>query len=170
MNPDSRLAEILLGLGLIGLGIFFAVGTTAIKAPSYVKVDPTVFPWIVAGALILLGSVFAIQAWRKERHGQAPKPGPIPGQGYPATPAVPPSDWRALLLISAALLLQMALFKSLGFVLTAIVLFMAVSYGFGSRRLLRDGIIAVVLAVVIYFGFTRGLNLQLPAGVLAGLI
>lgn len=170
MNPDSRLAEILLGLGLIGLGIFFAVGTTAIKvAPIYANVGPTVFPWIVAGALILLGSIFTIQAWRKKRHGQLPKPGPIPGQGYPATPAVPPSDWRALLLISAALLFQMALFKTLGFVVTAIVLFMAVAYGFGSRRLLRDGVIAVVLAFIVYFGFTRGLNLQLPAGVLAGL-
>jgi len=171
MNPDSRLAEVLLGLGLIGLGIFFAVGTMAVKvAPIYANVGPTVFPWIVAGALILLGSIFTIQAWRKERHGQAPKPGPIPGQGYPATPAVPPSDWRALLVISAALLLQMALFKRLGFIPTAIVLFMAVSYGFGSRRFLRDGIIAVILALVVYLGFTRGLNLQLPSGVLAGLI
>ncbi len=75
-----------------------------------------------------------------------------------------------MLLISAALLLQMALFKQLGFIPTAIVLFMAVSYGFGSRRLLRDGAIAVALAFGVYFGFTRGLNLQLPAGVLAGLL
>jgi putative tricarboxylic transport membrane protein len=169
MPSHSRLAEILLGIGLVAVGVFFAVGTTAIKAPSYVKVDPTVFPWIVAGALILLGTIFAIQAWRKEPRSPPPESRPIPGQGYPATPVAPPSDWRALLLISAALILQMALFKWLGFVPTAIVLFMAVAHGFGSRRVLRDGIIAVVLALVIYFGFTRGLNLQLPAGVLADL-
>lgn len=170
MNPKSRLAEILLGLGLVAIGVFFAVGTTSIKvAPIYAKVGPTVFPWIVAGALVLLGIAFTVQAWRKGRQESPPEAGPVPGRGYPATPAAPPSDWRALLLISAALLLQMALFKRLGFVLTGIVLFMAVSYGFGSRRLLRDGIIAIVLAFVVYFGFTRGLNLQLPAGVLAGL-
>lgn len=185
MNPDSRLAEILLGLGLIGLGIFFAIGTTAIKvAPIYAKVGPTVFPWIVAGALILLGLIFTIQAWRKERLSPPPERGPVPGQGYPATPAVPPSDWRALLLISAALLLQAVLMEgpgfiipeaalfipSLGFVITAAVLFYAVAYGFGSRRYLRDGAIAVALAIVVYLGFTRGLHLQLPPGVLDGLM
>lgn len=171
MNPDSRLAEVLLGLGLIGLGIFFAVETTAIKvAPIYAKVGPTVFPWIVASALILLGALFAIQAWRRERQDQAPKPRPVPGQGYPATPPAPPSDWRALLLISAALLLQAVLLQDLGFVITAAVLFYAVAYGFGSRRYLRDGVIAAVLAIIVYVGFTRGLHLQLPAGVLSGLI
>jgi len=171
MNPDSRLSEILLGLGLVALGIFFAVETTAIKvAPIYAKVGPTVFPWIVAGALIALGALFAIQAWRKGRHGPAPEHGPVPGQGYPATPSAPPSDWRALLLISAALLLQAALFKTLGFVITATVLFYAVAYGFGSRRYVRDVLVAVLLAVIVYVGFTVGLHLQLPAGVLAGLI
>ena len=168
MNSHSRLAEILLGLGLVALGLFFAVETTVIKvAPIYAKVGPTVFPWIVAGALILLGAIFAIQAWRSERR---PASGPIPGQGYPATPPAPPSDWRALLLISAALLLQAVLFKLLGFVITATILFMAVAYAFGSRRFLRDAVIAILVAVIVYVGFTRGLRLQLPPGLFAGLV
>jgi putative tricarboxylic transport membrane protein len=171
MNPDSRLAELLLGLGLVALGIFFAVETTAIKvAPIYAKVGPTVFPWIVAGAMIALGALFAIQAWRRDRHRPAAEPGPVPGQGYPATPATPPSDWRALLLISAALIMQAVLIKTLGFVITAAVLFYAVAYGFGSRRYLRDGAIAIAVAIVVYVGFTRGLHLQLPPGVLDGLM
>lgn len=134
------------------------------EAPTYVKVDPTVFPWIVAGALILLGVLFAIQAWRRGQH--SPSPGPIPGQGYPATPPAPPSDWRALAVISAALLLQVVLLRSVGFIITAAILFMAVTYAFGSRQYLRNLVIAILLAIVVYAGFTRGLNLQLPAGVL----
>ncbi len=165
MNPESRLPEILLGLGLIALGLFFAVETTEIKvAPIYAKVGPTVFPWIVAGALIVLGVLFAIQAWRRGHHSLSP--GPIPGQGYPATPQAPASDWRALAVISAALLLQVVLLRSAGFIVTAVVLFMAVTYAFGSRQYLRNLVIAILLAVLVYVGFTRGLNLQLPPGVL----
>ncbi len=165
MNPESRLPEILLGLGLIALGLFFAVETTEIKvAPIYAKVGPTVFPWIAAGALIVLGVLFAIQAWRRGQH--SPSPGPIPGQGYPATPPAPASDWRALAVISAALLLQVALLRSAGFIVTATILFMAVTYAFGSRQYLRNLVVAVLLAVLVYIGFTRGLNLQLPPGVL----
>lgn len=167
MNLESRQPEILLGVGLVALGLFFAVETTEIRvAPIYAKVGPTVFPWIVAGALIVLGVLFALQAWRRGQH--SPSPGPIPGQGYPATPAAPPTDWRALAMISAALLLQVLLLRSAGFIITAAILFMAVTYALGSRQYLRNAIVAVVLAVVIYVGFTRGLHLQLPAGVLAG--
>ena len=165
MNPESRLVEILLGLGLVALGLFFAIETTEIKvAPIYAKVGPTVFPWIVAGALIVLGVLFAVQAWRQGQ--RSPSPGPIPGQGYPATPPAPPSDWRALAVISAGLLLQVVLFRTLGFVITATILFMAVTFAFGSRQYLRNAVVAVLLAVVVYIGFTRGLRLQLPSGLL----
>ncbi|HEY7688769.1 MAG TPA: tripartite tricarboxylate transporter TctB family protein [Dongiaceae bacterium] len=171
MPSRDRLLEILLGLGLIGLGLFFAIETTEIKvSPAYAKVGPTVFPWIVAGGLILLGAVFAIQAWRRGPRQTAEHPEPVPGQGYPATPPAPPSDWRALLIISAALLLQALLLKSVGFVIMAAVLFYAVAYSFGSRRYLRDGVIAVALAVIVYLGFTLGLHLQLPAGMLGGMM
>jgi len=165
MNPESKLAEILLGLGLTALGLFFAVETTAIKiAPIYAKVGPTVFPWIAAVVLIVLGILFSIQAWRRGQRD--PSPGPIPGQGYPATPPAPHSDWRALALISAALLFQVIFFRTLGFVITATVLFMAVTYAFGSRQYLRNAIVAVLVAVMVYAGFTHGLQLQLPPGVL----
>jgi putative tricarboxylic transport membrane protein len=43
---------------------------------------------------------------------------------------------------------------------------MAVTYAFGSRQYLRNLVIAILLAVLVYIGFTRGLNLQLPPGVL----
>jgi len=36
----------------------------------------------------------------------------------------------------------------------------------GSRNYLRDIAIAIVLAVVVYYGFTEGLGVRLPAGVL----
>jgi len=41
---------------------------------------------------------------------------------------------------------------------------------FGSRRYLRDAAIGVILSAVIFLGFTRGLDLSLPAGILEGLL
>ena len=35
---------------------------------------------------------------------------------------------------------------------------------------LRDGIVAVILVLVSYLGFTHGLGLQLPPGILAGVL
>ena len=48
--------------------------------------------------------------------------------------------------------------------------FVSVAFAFGSRKLLRDGIVAIVLVVAAYLGFTHGLGLQLPSGILAGLL
>ena len=64
----------------------------------------------------------------------------------------------------------MLLIERAGFIIASAVLFVCVAYGFGSRRYLRDGIIAILLAIVVYIGFTRGLSLPLPAGVLKGIL
>jgi putative tricarboxylic transport membrane protein len=40
----------------------------------------------------------------------------------------------------------------------------------GSRRLVRDIAIGVILATVLYIIFTRGLGLSLPAGILEGIV
>ena len=40
----------------------------------------------------------------------------------------------------------------------------------GSRRLVRDIAIGIVMATVLYLVFSRGLGLSLPAGVLEGIV
>jgi putative tricarboxylic transport membrane protein len=65
---------------------------------------------------------------------------------------------------------QRLLIERAGFVVAAAVLFVCVAFGFGSRRILRDSMIAILLAIAVYVGFTRGLNVQLPAGLFAGLL
>ena len=47
---------------------------------------------------------------------------------------------------------------------------MCIAFAFGSRSFLRDGIVAIILVVASYVGFTHGLGLQLPPGILAGLL
>jgi putative tricarboxylic transport membrane protein len=52
-----------------------------------------------------------------------------------------------------------------GFVVSAFLFIVAVSRVLGSRSLIRDLIVAVVLPLAIYFPFTRLLDIFLPAGV-----
>ena len=74
------------------------------------------------------------------------------------------------LIIAAALLIHLNILKPLGFVISGVFLFLCVAFAFGSRRFLRDGVVAVILVLVSYLGFTHGLGLQLPPGLLAGLL
>jgi putative tricarboxylic transport membrane protein len=79
-------------------------------------------------------------------------------------------DWIPVIAIAVGLIQQILLFEFLGFVPTAAILFVCVSFGFGSRRYLRDIIIAIALAVVAYVGFVHALGLHLPAGILGGVL
>jgi putative tricarboxylic transport membrane protein len=68
---------------------------------------------------------------------------------------------------------QILLIGTLGFVLTSSLMFATTAQGFRPvepqarlQAFWRDFLIGAVLSVVAYFGFTRGLGLELPAGIL----
>ena len=167
-------AEISLGLGVAALGAFILYESQAIRViPIYAKVGPKDIPMIVGVVLAALGLALAWQSWRAKPAPQLDPPAVMdapgskldaPGTGGSAT------DWMPLAAIAVGLVQQILLFELLGFVPTAAVLFFCVSYGFGSRRYLRDAIIAIALAVVAYVGFVHALGLHLPAGILGGVL
>ncbi|GIG91169.1 tripartite tricarboxylate transporter TctB family protein [Plantactinospora endophytica] len=80
----------------------------------------------------------------------------------------PAAEVRALppALVSAALLGYVLLLAPVGFVLASALFFVACARILGSRAWLRDIAVAVPLALGVYYGFTRGLDITLPAGVL----
>ena len=167
-------AEIILGLGVAALGAFILYESQAIRViPIYAKVGPKDIPMIVGVVLAALGLALAWQSWRAKPAPQLDPPAVMdapgskldaPGTGGSAT------DWMPLAAIAVGLVQQILLFELLGFVPTAAVLFFCVSYGFGSRRYLRDAIIAIALAVVAYVGFVHALGLHLPPGILGGVL
>jgi putative tricarboxylic transport membrane protein len=151
-------SEVLLGLGVAALGAFIAIESRALPvSPAYAKVGSQAIPYLVAAGLILFGLLFAAMSLRPRAADAAP-------------PKTEPVDWQALAVISAGLIAQMLLLVPAGFVIASAILFFCVAFGFGSRRYLRDGAVAIFLALIVYIGFTRGLDLQLPAGVLAGVL
>ena len=146
-----------MALAVMALGAFVAFDTfTGLTGPGYAQVGPGVFPLIVGAAMLLAGLGLLVQslrgAWRVawvERGSSA---------GISAAPL------RNVLLVAAALMLNVMLFAPLGFVAASAVLFACVSAAFGSRRFVLDAAIGIAFAAAIYFIFVHGLGLHLPAG------
>ena len=99
--------------------------------------------------------------WRWRRYGAAGQYRP-PGENTAPRPQI---NWLALGYLGLALLLNLVLLERAGFVISASLLFWLVARAFHSRRPARDAATAVLLSVLVYFAFTRGLGLILPLGI-----
>lgn len=129
--------------------------------PAYAKVGPRVIPYIVGGGLIVIGLWLAGQAVAGKAAAEA-------GDAEDADPTLP-TDWRTVGLLAMALLAYLFLIERAGFVLASATLYVGAAAAMGSRRVMRDVVVGVVISVLLYVGFTMGLGLDLPEGVLAGL-
>lgn len=80
------------------------------------------------------------------------------------------SDWRTVVLLVAAFLANAALIDPAGWVISGSVLFFGCTYALGSRHWFRDLAIAVALSLTTFYGFAIGLGVNLPAGLLTGIL
>lgn len=152
---EGKRSRLLLALGIAGLGVFVGIEAASISvAPSYARIGPTFFPWIIGGGLFVIGLVLAwltvSGTWVGEADAKAE-----------------PLDAQALALVAVGLALQAALMIPAGFIIASTVLFCFATRAFGSRTIVRDIVLALVLTAITYGVFTFGLGLQLPAGLLA---
>jgi putative tricarboxylic transport membrane protein len=155
-NSISK-AGLIAGLGLLALAILIAIDTARMQVPpTYAKIGPQVFPYLGSAAMAGAGGFFLAEALLR--------------RPMALRPDATETDWNALAAISLGFLAQILLIERLGFILSSATLFLAVAWGFGSRRTARDGAIAFILSAVVYLVFTRLLNLQLPAGPVTGFL
>ena len=149
----AHAGELLLALGFAAVGAFILFETHSIaETTSYSGIGPRLFPYLIGSGLAVCGVVLAVHAltggWRN-----------MPIDDNHAMP-----DWIAFAIISAGIVVQMAIIGIAGFIIASAILFVLIARGYGSRRLLRDTLIALVLATAVYLLFTKALGLNLPAG------
>jgi len=156
-------AEIALSLGVLALGAG-VVGVTASLAAEggYAGIGPRFVPGVVGAGLLLLGAWLAYGAFSGGWRGGPPDDARERGEHA--------FDAAAFGWITAGLFAHMALIGTGGFVLAGTALFACVARGFGSRRLIRDLSIGIVLALGVFFFFVKLLNVNLPAGWLSPLL
>ena len=147
----ARRAEVALSAGVLALGIGAAAVTATLPGEGgYAGIGPNFFPALVSAGLVVLGLCLGFEAFSGGWRRREEKTDRF---------AAPPFLW-----ITAGLFAHMALIAWAGFVVAGTVLFACVARAFGSRRVVRDLIVALVLTLAIYFFFVKLLNVNLPAG------
>ncbi len=142
------IGETVIALGVIALAVVIFVQTLSVPvSPLYAKVGPTVFPFITAAGLALLGILLLVEAvrggWQTEEEKEV-------------TP-----DRPALLWVAAGLV---ALIVPAGFTIASVIMFVCVARGFGSKKILRDAAIGAAFALIAYFGFAKTLGINIGSG------
>lgn len=149
----SPLAEAVLGTAVVVLGGFILWHIAGLDVgPSYSRIGPRIFPLLVAVGLLLIGAGLIVGAALRVE-----------------TEALPRIDFAALLWVAGGLLAMLLLLERAGFVPAAAALFASAARGFGGQRTLLALGIGVVLALLCQFGFSYGLGINLPWGILSGL-
>lgn len=160
MNTKQTIsgAGLAIGLGLVAIASVIGFETMQMQVPpSYARVGPQIFPYIIAIGMAITGAYIAWKSYRGEDEVAE-----IEDTG--------PTDWKSVAIIAAGLIAHMNLLKPLGFVPAGLILFWSVAFAFGSRRYGRDIIVGLLLALFAYVGFRYGLGLQLPPGILKGVL
>ncbi|MDG4668157.1 tripartite tricarboxylate transporter TctB family protein [Mycobacterium sp. 236(2023)] len=81
-----------------------------------------------------------------------------------------PTAWVPFVAIGAIFLANAFLMEPLGWPITGTALFWGAATALGSRHLVRDLLISLVIAFGSYFLFAYALGVDLPAGLLGGVI
>lgn len=118
--------------------------------------QPGFFPMIVGVGLMAFGLAFLIRATVR------------PDSDLVAKAAKEHADmhWRTLWIVIVGLVIYAVVLDPLGYIVATSIFFVATAWVAGSRKLLRDVIVAVLFSAAVYFGFTELLGVRLPAGLL----
>jgi putative tricarboxylic transport membrane protein len=118
-------------------------------------VGPKAVPILVGALLLVTAALLARDVLRGGR-GEA--------EGGEDIDLSAPSDWRTVLLLSAAFLANAALIGVVGFPISGAVLFWGAAYALGSRNFVRDPLIAAAMSILTFVLFNELLGVPLPGG------
>ena len=144
-----RVGEAVLGGVVLGLGLFIGIETSLMEvAPSNAAIGPRLFPFLVAGGLLVVGLLVLRQALF----------------GHIAHERGFELDWRAVAWVAGGLLVQLWLIERLGWIVATALLFLAGTLAFYDRRVVLNLAIGAALAALTFWVFNDGLGLSLPVG------
>ena len=126
-----------------------------------IAVSPRTFPYIVATVLLVASIGVAIEVLR----GRAATP-----EGVDPSEPFQRADFKTMGIIVGSIGLHVFLLERTGYIISAAISFWGVAYAFGTKRMLRLGLISLIFATIVYYSFTTFLDIQLPTWVLEDLI
>ena len=120
-------------------------------------VGPQVFPYLVGGFVIAIAVGLFIQILR----GNLGVP-----EGTEFGEVIDKTDYKSLAMVAGSMLTYPILIERAGFIIATSVAFFGVSFAYGAKNLRKNLAISIIFSFIVYFAFSKGLNVNLPAGVL----
>ncbi|QHK21365.1 tripartite tricarboxylate transporter TctB family protein [Pseudarthrobacter psychrotolerans] len=170
MSSSPTLASRLKGRSELGVALLLgAAGALVIWdatriATTYSRTDPVgpkTLPFIVGGMLLVCAVMLAINVLRGGK-GEA--------EGGEDVDLSHPADWKTVLPLAGAFIANILLIDWAGWVISGTILFWGSVWALGGRNYIRDGLISVAMSLLTFYGFYLGLGINLPAGLLEGIL
>lgn len=160
-SPTTDRAQYGLAAVLALVGLYTIFDARGLKVGFGDPVGPRVFPYVIGTAMVVLAVLLAIATAR----GDVPQA----EEGEDVDLTTPP-DWLTVGKLVAILVLNLLLVNVLGWAITGAFLFAGCAWALGSRTLVRDLLVGVVLSVASWYFFYSGLGVPLDPGILDGIL
>lgn len=153
-QAPSRVAQIAVALGVLGLGLVVLWQASVIPGEGWNPRGPRLMPLLVGLIWTGLAVIFVAQTIASL----------VRGGNLPRSEALQHAP-RVLMLVALVLVYALAL-EPVGYLITTVVLFPVACLILGSRQHVRDVLVGLGMALVLYYSFTELLGIHLPSGVL----
>jgi putative tricarboxylic transport membrane protein len=150
-RPDGAALVIAAILAAIAAVIIWQTSQMRVP-PIQARVGPTVFPYIIAGGLLLLSVGTVVSALRN------------------SFPERTNDNYVPMFWIMGGLVAQLLLLTTIGFSVATGILFAFTAKAFGRGPLWKTIPIGVAFSFIVWFAFAKGLQLSLPSGPIERLI
>jgi len=161
LNNKSIKGELAFAGSLLILGLVVVFDTkNMLVPPASGTIGPQIFPYLVSGFLILVSLGIIVQILR----GNLGQP-----EGTEFGDTIEKTDFKTLLIVAGTMATYPLLIERAGFVVASTVAFFGVSFAFGAKNTPKNLLVSLIFSLIVYFSFTRGLNVNLPSGILRGI-
>lgn len=148
-------------LAVVGVLLLWDASQIGSASSSNDPVGPRAVPIVLGVALIAVAVAYGLDVLRGG-HGEAEE-----GEDVDLSTR---ADWRTLGLLAFFFILNAILIEPLGWAISGTILFWGSAFALGNRHHLRGLAIGVALALITFYAFAVGLGVNLPAGVLQGIL
>ncbi|AYF26900.1 hypothetical protein CSH63_05475 [Micromonospora tulbaghiae] len=160
-KPDRAQYLVCAFLALVGGGVIFDAARIGQAVSSADSLGPKPVPILLGLLLLAVAAFYAIDVAR----GGAGEP-----EAGEDVDLDTPIDWRTVLLLVGAFLTNAVLIEPLGWVISGTLLFWGAAFALGNRHHIRNLLLALGLSLLTFYTFAIGLGVNLPAGVLRGIL